>query len=145
MSQIKFTPITTSTTTTSTTSKQSSSQTQSTLTQSPTSIQLTTKPTTTTSEITTTATTNVTPTTTVISTTIAEVFTSNSYAFGIYEVSWAHGVNYVDFEFTVKVPDNSLTNFWAAFAFSTDDQMVSRNCPLGSLGFESFDRLFKIF
>ncbi len=97
-------------------------QTQSPITQSPTSIQSTT--TTTTTEITTKTTTNVTPTTTAIPTTTAEVFTSNSYAIGIYEVSWTHGVSYVNFTFTVEVPSNSLTNFWAAFAFSKDDQMV---------------------
>jgi hypothetical protein len=126
--------------------EQSTSQAQSTITQSPTSIQVTTEPTTTTTaEIATTTmpeqstltqsptllelTTTVyaTPASTVNPTTTAEIFSSNSYTFGIYNVSWTPRADYVDFSFTVNVPSNSLTNFWAAFAFSTDNNMVSNH------------------
>jgi hypothetical protein len=94
--------------------EKSTSQAQSTIIQSPTILELTT-------------TVNATPPSTVNPTTTDEIFTSNSYAIGIYEVSWTHGVNYVNFSFTVEVPSNSLTNFWAAFAFSTDNKMVNKH------------------
>jgi hypothetical protein len=93
-------------------SEQSTSQAQSTIIQSPTLLELTT-------------TVYATPASTVNPTTTAEIFTSNSYTFGIYNVSWTPRADYVDFSFTVEVPSNSLTNFWAAFAFSTDKKMVN--------------------
>ena len=44
---------------------------------------------------------------------------------GIYNLSWVPSTNFVDFTFKVNVPSGSSTNFWAAFAFSTDTSMVN--------------------
>ena len=112
-SQIKFTP----TTTTTTMPEQSTSQAQSTITQSPTSIESTT--TTMTNQVTTTTTVNTSPSTT------AKVSLSNRFAENGFNLTWFPNINYVDFSFTVEVPSSSLANFWAAFAFSKDKDMVN--------------------
>ena len=95
-------------------SEQSTSQAQSTIIQSTTLLELTT-------------TVYASPTSTVNPTTTAEIFTSKSFTIGIYNVSWTPRADYVDFSFIVNVPSKSLTNFWAAFAFSTDNEMVNNH------------------
>jgi hypothetical protein len=60
-----------------------------------------------------------------ITTTPSLALATNNYAFGIYNLTWVPGNNYVNFSFTTNVPSNMLSNFWSAFAFSTDNQMVN--------------------
>jgi hypothetical protein len=72
-----------------------------------------------TTQMTTITTVNTSPTTT------AKVSLSNRFAENGFNVTWFPNIDYVDFSFTVEVPRNSLTSFWAAFAFSKDTNMVN--------------------
>jgi ABC-type microcin C transport system permease subunit YejE len=66
----------------------------------------------------TTTTLKISPTTT------AEVPLSNKYTDKDFNITWFPNDNYVDFFFTADIKSSSV-NFWAAFAFSKDTNMVN--------------------
>ena len=70
---------------------------------------------------TTTITTNLPPT----STSIGIANNLNNYQIDVFSLSWVSNNNSVDFTFSVNMPSGMNNNFWAAFAFSSDQNMAN--------------------
>ena len=49
----------------------------------------------------------------------------NNYKIGAFNLNWVSNNNSVDFAFSVNIPSGMNNNFWAAFAFSSDQNMAN--------------------